>query len=739
MTKEVILNNRYKLTKLLGTGGTAEVFLAYDQVTQKAVAIKIIKQELLANGVREHVKPKKRLQRELNISARLEHPDIIVARDTGEYQGRPYVVMDYIEGIPLSHLILVENLGLGFVIELTKRICDILDYAHKLGVIHRDLKPSNIFITPEGKPKILDFGLALDTTYTEKITDAFSIVGTHFYMAPEQALSSTVDHRADLYSLGVILYEMVTGCKPFVGKGRMTIVMQHLNTPPKPPSLINPEIPPKLEEIILKLLAKNSDDRFSSAGELKAALEKINLVEEKSFKPPGKISFPDYNFPLQGRERKMEIIITQAEEVFKENTPHIVIVTGEEGIGKTRLLNEIEAYAKLSRFLYISSTASIEKKFFYGYFLEDILEDINLINQNTQYLRALGISFEKLMQLFQKYRKKFLTFLIPTPFDLQTKKEEKEKDFVTLTIKLISEITQIRPLILALDPIPLGDPFSLKLIQNLLKSQFPLLIITTLEDKELSSNLNNLKEFNNLASNYPVRTVTLKELAEAEVAKMCEILLASEKISKEVIDKINKVAKGNPLKVQELLRYLIDNDFIVQKDDKWQFEEGINKLPEKLEILLNFRINKLEPRLKQLLEIASAFGENFNFTELIEYAKLNPDLTRNLLKQAIRSGILSYKSSITDRYYFDPPVIREIIYYSISPKDRERLHSIIAEQIEKKFTYPALPLLSRLSYHYWKGKKKVKMKEYISKMIDIYLDIGEIECSNRLKEWLSQQ
>jgi tetratricopeptide (TPR) repeat protein/predicted Ser/Thr protein kinase len=256
----------YRIIKQLGQGGMATVFKAYHPALDRYVAIKV-----LHPAFKQDPNFLARFQREARIVARLEHPNIVPIYDFSEHEGSPYLVMRYIEGETLkSHL--KGIVPVGEALAILRPVCHALSYAHEQGVLHRDIKPSNIILTSEGQVFLTDFGLARIAQAGESTLSQDVIVGTPQYISPEQAIGrSDLDARTDIYSLSVVLFEMLTGRVPFSADTPYAIIHDHIFTPLPLPRSINPDITPEIERILLKGLAKERDDRFSNVDELLAA------------------------------------------------------------------------------------------------------------------------------------------------------------------------------------------------------------------------------------------------------------------------------------------------------------------------------------------------------------------------------------------------------------------------------------------------------------------------------------
>jgi len=263
----IALSDRYELGERLGVGGMAEVYLGRDRVLGRTIAIKTLLDQHASDP---HFI--ERFRREAQNAASLNHPNVVSVYDTGADNGTQYIVMEYVEGQTLRELIREEGPLLPErASEIAADVCAGLSFAHAHGIVHRDVKPANIMITPTGGVKVADFGIARAVS-GDTVTQTAMVLGTAQYFSPEQAQSAPVDARSDIYSLGVVLYEMVTRQAPFTGSSPVAIAYKHVKEPPMLPSRLNPDVPPGLEAIIIKALAKNPSNRYQSAEEMRQDL-----------------------------------------------------------------------------------------------------------------------------------------------------------------------------------------------------------------------------------------------------------------------------------------------------------------------------------------------------------------------------------------------------------------------------------------------------------------------------------
>jgi serine/threonine protein kinase/beta-lactam-binding protein with PASTA domain len=293
-----LIGGRYALGELLGRGGMAEVRKGNDSRLGRVVAIKRLRTDLASDATFQA-----RFRREAQSAASLNHPSIVSVYDTGEETAtdgsgvsQPYIVMEFVAGRTLRDIlregrkILPER-----ALEITSGVLSALDYSHRAGIIHRDIKPGNVMLTPSGDVKVMDFGIARAMSDSNTMTQTAAVVGTAQYLSPEQARGETVDSRSDVYSAGCLLYELLTGRPPFVGDSPVAVAYQHVREQADPPSAHDADLPPAVDAIVMKALAKRLEDRYQSAAAMRSDIERY--LAGRPVQAPVPVVEPDDAYP----------------------------------------------------------------------------------------------------------------------------------------------------------------------------------------------------------------------------------------------------------------------------------------------------------------------------------------------------------------------------------------------------------------------------------------------------------
>lgn len=301
------IGNRYEILALVGGGGMSLVYQAKDIYLNRIVAVKVLREQFTSDN--EFIR---RFRREAQAVASLSHPNIVSIYDVGQDQDIYYLVMEFIKGKTLKEIINEQApLPIHEAIDIAKQICDALEHAHENAIVHRDIKPHNIIITRGGRVKVTDFGIARAVS-TATVTHTRGIVGSVHYISPEQAKGEITGEKSDIYSLGIVLYEMVTGKLPFEGESPISVALKHIQMEPILPSQHNSDIPASIEKIILKAINKKPDSRYENIGKLRLDLMAA-LLDKVTGSPSGYLD----NKPI--KDKPSEITVSDDTLIFEDN------------------------------------------------------------------------------------------------------------------------------------------------------------------------------------------------------------------------------------------------------------------------------------------------------------------------------------------------------------------------------------------------------------------------------------
>ncbi|MBI3763786.1 MAG: serine/threonine-protein kinase PknK, partial [Chloroflexi bacterium] len=487
-----LLNDRYRLDAELGRGGMGVVYRAHDTLLDRSVAVKVL------SGSRLTAEGRSRLLNEARAAAQLNHPNIVTIYDAGEApldltgltdpSGLiPFIVMELVEGESLFGR---RPQTLDEVLAVAREVCAALEHAHTRAIVHRDLKPENVVLSPlpsgEGpgvRVKLMDFGLA--RSLSSRLTAEGTIVGTVFYLAPELALGQPFDGRADLYALGVMLYELTAGRLPFTADDPLAVISQHLHAPVVPPGTYNSGIPPALDALIVRLLSKRPGDRPTAAAQVSDALERIaeELRSGATVSPLSPITALERLVlgRLMGREREL----AQAKAIWHRaasGEAQLLLVSGEPGIGKTRLVREIATFAEVSGALALAGECYAEGGAPYGpvaQMIQGALEG----EGKTVALPALVLA--DLITLVPALRARFPD--VP-PNPRLNPQAERQRLFESVTALCVA-LTANAPILLTVEDAHWADGGSLLMLRHLARrgraAKLPILVVLTYREVDL--------------------------------------------------------------------------------------------------------------------------------------------------------------------------------------------------------------------------------------------------------------
>ncbi len=675
----------YKIIEQVGQGGMGVVYLAEDKRLKRSVAIKFLPQHICS-----YPELKRRFETEAQAAASLNHSNITTIHAIEDFDEQVFIVMEYIEGIELKEKINAGIIPVKEAVRIVSQIAEGINSAHKKGIIHRDIKSQNIMITAEGKVKIMDFGLAKITGNTQ-ITKSGSTLGTAAYMSPEQAQGQDADEQSDIFSYGIVLYEMLTGTLPFKGDYEYALIYSIINEEPDETILINNGVPEKLRKVVLKCLRKNREERYSSFdGVLKDiadfsidvvyAFPDKDLPEEQT---PVKSFIPQNGSNFTGREQEMKTL-TALLENCKRNKGYTVFISGEPGIGKTQLVSAL-----------VNNHASEGLNFLYGRCLfknegglpyHPFVSAVNnsLFSSHGHFISAITALAEKNNINISNKLAQIKTFL---NFSGEYSKSIMHKEQLWESVlTMFMTIAADKPLVLILDDVQWADKTSIGLFAYLARNikNLPVLLIglcrppeITVDDTDLIGTIRQLR-IEDAASR-----IDLLRLSEKDTHNVIRKILGENPVDKKIVSEIYRQSEGNPLFIYELTRLMRDRNAIKKGKDSWVYNEeaSLNTVSDKVQDVIKQRVDRLDDEAKEVLQFAACQGEYFQSSVLTECLKIDKIYLLKMLQHLEKEfNVIHYENK---SYRFDHILIKDVLYESILPELREEYHKLIADSLIK--------------------------------------------------------
>lgn len=723
--KDTLVDGHYHILEQLGEGGMSLVYKAIDRYTNQEVAFKLMKERVTSTHIEDII----RFKREIEIVTKFNHPNLIKLYGSGEFENKPYIVMEFLTGNNLKDLLHRGNkFNCSDAVAIIKQITEALIYVHSKGVIHRDLKPGNIFIDKDVgqiKVKLLDFGIAL-VMELGAVKEADEVVGTFGYMSPEATgiLDNRMDERSDLYSLGIIFYQLLTDTLPFTGNNVNQIIHQQVALLPPRPGKINPEIPPILEAMVLKLLQKDPDLRYQSARGLWADLERYQNKEWRfeigSQDQKVKLT---YQTRLVGRETELERI----KELIKQTKAghgSICFIAGEAGIGKSRVVEDIRSLVYEMDELFISGRCiNCPNKTPYQPFkdaIDDYLAKLEKENETkctamNRFTNRWADLSEIIIQLNPRLAKYIGTAKKSAPYEM----EWNNKRFLMVLADFFCNLASSGKIcVLFLDDLQWADEGSFNLLVELLPKihSSNLFILGTYRDNEIDQGhgLERLKreskEIGSVLSEIKLVPLNHERLNQLIANLLGETEEQAQNLAGYILDK----SGGNPFFAIQIVRELIENKTISWKEGYWDEDwEVLSKMPvsgSMLDIILR-RIENLNPEQKNLLSKGAIIGREFEIELLYHLTDLSQTAVVAMLDEFIAQQLLE-RSLSRGKILFVHDRIRDVFYQQITETKRREIHLQIARALESLHNNLEEAVFD-LAHHYAEGGDQEKTLQFM--------------------------
>lgn len=733
--------NRYQIMRELGRGGMGVVHLAHDPLLERDVAIKVVSPDLLSEDAVE------RFKREARVVAKMDHPGIVPIHDIGEHEGSLYFIMPFVQGTSLRSFLNEGSLSLGDVIDIGIQVAEALDYSHTQGVVHRDIKPENIMVARQDssvRVRVTDFGLAMAST-ENRLTRTGSVVGTMSYLSPEQLSTKTVDVRTDIYSLGVVLYECLTGKPPFSGEVQ-SVLYRIAHESPDPPRMLGAEIQEELENIIMQCMEKDPAKRPQHAKELADALirhrsklresdrvQKVSTIHRPSsyIQRPAPSPFIGRDKEFTELQRKMSMAALQAECQF-------VIVSGEAGIGKTRLLEELENIAKAKKIRVLHSRfVEMDQAFPYQGFCEIIQEYFHLkIGSSSSGPVDFSDLAPDLVSLFPVLAEMDEITGGHKLAAAETQRIQDRTYVYDLLARAFLRIGAGKPLVMYFEDLHNAD-VSLEALQYIVRrlATTPTLIVGTYRSGDTDKHHPLNRMLDSFLGDRRFLSIRLEPFSRSEHETLLQSLIGSSELEQSFVRRLFDATEGNPHFTKELVRSLIDSGKVVQTDTgAWNLsgEAALTSeaLPPTIQQAVEKRIERLPEEWREILSIASVMGKTFDFADLEALAE-GKDV-EDKIDQLLSTGFIEeVRESRGDVLAFSSGVVRDVLYASIPRRKRRALHRKYAERLEKRNSGRLERIYPQLVHHYSEGDIPEKVIEFGLKLARKSLDAFSAEDARR--------
>lgn len=669
------------MRRFLGEGAKKRVYLAYDTRLDRDVAFALIKTDGLdADSL-------VRVRREAQAMGRLgDHPHIVTIFDSGDEQGAPYIVTQHMAGGAVDALAL--PLPPDRALEIGKGVARGLAYAHANGVIHRDLKPGNVWITADGTPKIGDFGLAVAMDRS-RMTMAGMLVGTVAYMPPEQALGGEATPRADIYSFGAMLYELVTGRPPFLGDDPTAVISQHINQPPVAPSWLSEQCPPDLEELILRMLAKDPGERPASADDVLAALERVDPEQKSASHSESNVLDRLARGVFVGREKELERLRRAFDEAYAGRGSMVMLV-GEPGIGKTRAAQELETYARMrgATVLWGRAHESTGAPAYWpwiqvGNSYTAAGNDVTALAPDMQ---GKGVELVRLFPWLRDGAGTGEPELVSDPEAAQFRLFDAYATYVRA-------MSNRAPVFVVLDDVHWADKPSLLLLEYIARelSRMRALVVCTYRDTDLSRTHPLSEALAVLNREAGFQRIVLRGLSRQEVAGYIRAV-ANLTPRPGLIERIFEETEGNPFFLSEVVNLLTQEGKLTESVSDIAVPDGVREA-------LGRRLDRISEEANELLQVAAVAGREFPYETLTLLGERREDELLRLIEEALEARVIEEMEQ-PGRYRFMHALMQETLLAELSTTRRVRIHGQVGEALERRWGAKADQRATRLAAHF---------------------------------------
>ena len=741
--QEKLLVNRYKIIEKLGEGGMGLIWRVIDEIEKKEVALKEIKTDeeektairsfsenmlgvsLLGKRINKGedklslLSPlttpsdaEMRFSEEFRTMTKLQYPYTVKVFDYGILEnGNRYITMEIVEGESLKILLKKKKFEFQEIYKILIQLAQTLNFIHTRLYVHRDIKSENIIITKEGDIKLLDFGL-MDRL--GQISDG-KVTGTIQYLPPEVIKGGIINESSDLYSLGILAYEITVGQLPFNGKEIMDIIKMHINLFPRPLTDIRSDAPNKLEKIIFKLIEKEQGNRYQKAPELIEDLSQLSYEKSATETLEQKKSYL-FCCKLIGREHE-SIQLKEAFQKMKKGQGQSVFIAASAGVGKSRVIKEFKLEVQLAEILFLE-----------GFCFDQGMSSYQIFKEALKQL--IPFTQKEILNKYGSVLVKIIPELNEKGFEPATTLDEfSEKVRINqAVVEWLKDISVKTPFVICFEDLHWSDLSSLDLLNNCIRDlkNYPIMFLGTFRDDEVDD-VSPL--FFSVEENL-TQLLRLCLFNKDNMIQLIEGMLGKIEFVNEFYNYIYVVTGGNPFFIIETLRFLIEEEKIRLQYGNWYLPSEISQLvvPKSIHETVSYRLRLLSHGALQLAQIASVMGKELDLSILSNIINFSQDDFFKFLDELLERQFIKKEEK---NYFFTHDTVWETLYKELAEEEKRKLHEQVGNILERKNSKNTELIASLLAYHYTKGEDKQKAVKYLLMAGDIsikkavYIDLIE--------------
>lgn len=704
-----LVGQRFVVQESLGEGAVWAAWLGRDLQSGQVVTIKIMVDEAASEA-----EATPRFLKQAEDAFKLDHPHIVRTLATGTEGGRHYLVCEHVDGCDIRAWFGEGTHSFAELRDKLKSICEALHYAHANGVFHRSLRPECIFVDHQGHVRVTDFGFARRLEGAMRRTSSVTAGSTVTYITPEQARGQRGDARSDLYTLGIVLYEICTGRAPFTDPDPMRVVYRHMHERPVPPRQVDPHIPHWLNHVIMKLMEKDPPRRYQTARDLSQELSKLERLGEGQFieleaSDPARARRMGGDAPLVGRE-SVEKTLQQMLVRAVQGKGRVALLCGEAGSGKTRAVSELFLRAGLEGALALRGTATCRIRPLLGPFLQ-ILHDFGRRDEGAP-AEILGDTAGILECFLEGRLDEVLSHDAAAGL----------ARFHAASLEFVRRLAEQTPLLLAFEDLHNADQPTLELVRLLAShaGSMRLMVVGTWRPEEVPEGSAAEAVLAEIEAWAVARRIALPGLRTEATRTMLLHLAGAQDTSQELAEAVHRATRGLPLAIEEMAGQLL-------RDKTLHVVEGRLECPDLeqvrsirgLDTLVVTKVASLPQKASMMLTLAACIGPSFDFDILLKVSGKPQEEVTSVVQWAQHNGWVEPEwHPGRERLRFVHEPYQEALYGSIEPRSRTRLHLLIGMALEEAYALRLRDVIEALAFHYGEAGQQDKSVAYALQAAD---------------------